>query len=652
MNLAIAGHIETILVDYFDTLVERSCHPEVVKRKWAAAVSDAWGSQIDSEALYALRLKIEAGLCNSSTFEGLDAEFRYEDMLFILYHQLLKKNLCARLPAADEFLAFCRATEVAIELWAQRPVEPMAELLRAEQKKGKKIYLVSDFYLDKKAITQFVGYHGLADIFSGIYVSSERKRTKKEGGIYDDIIAELQLNIKKTLMLGDNLHSDVTVPQSKGLLAWHLPADIQYYQANLRADLNRRAVNQQLQRLFREDSYNFNWVGGAIYLFIRRLYWKLAVERADNVYFFSREGEFLQQAFNQFQSSLPEGYPRIASHYLLVSRRATYLPSLKDCNLDSFKKFLNQYCSCSLAVFIKSINMDEHLEEFKGILPGVDFNEQHVNISVLPGFNKLINHQRFIALFKQERDKQKASCLQYYNEIIKEKHDAVIHVVDVGWKGSIQDNLVSIMQRPIHGYYFGVLEGADCTRNNIKKGLLFDLQQGDLTGNPLFNEFRAGFEVFMSASHGSVKRYEDGKIQYDKNQVEQDIFRRYILPFQQRTLQLFERFAHMESYYSLSDKDICRAVSRVYFSGVMLPNSFEVELFPAIRHYENFGGFHFSRFGTPDRSRLAYLKDIIKRPYHTFGSSWWKPLDFHAYGVSCLKYPYMLFKKIKYLRFV
>lgn len=145
MIVTIADNIETILVDFFDTVVERSCHPEVVKRKWAAALVDSYRIRLSVEDLYSLRLRIEAGLCVSSQMQGDDAEFRYDDMSLALYYELQRAQIAARLPESETFIAFCRDLELAIELSVQKPIVATLDMLRAEKAKCRRIYLVSDF---------------------------------------------------------------------------------------------------------------------------------------------------------------------------------------------------------------------------------------------------------------------------------------------------------------------------------------------------------------------------------------------------------------------------------------------------------------------------------------------------------------------------
>lgn len=649
MIVTIADNIDTILVDFFDTVVERTCHPEVVKRKWSAVLIDSYRIRLCVEELYALRLKIEAGLCVSSQAQGDDAEFRYDDMSMALYYELQRAQMGSQLPELEVFISHCRDLELALELSVQQPIAATLDMLRAEKEKGKKIYLVSDFYLDKQSIIHFATYHGFADIFENFFVSSENKRTKKEGRAYDVVVARLGLDVKKTIMLGDNAHSDIAMSTARGLFAHHLPVDQHRYDANLLADHERLSIEKKINQVIDEDKFSFNWISGAIYLFTRRLYWALATKKANNVYFFAREGEFLQKAFDKYQATLPPDFARINSHYMYVSRRATYLPSLGPLGSSTFNKLLYQYGSCSLSAFLKSINLDQYISDLKRRFPQVNFEEQHLNIAALPGFIALMKDDEFKAIYDRERNEQNTYLNEYCDALMAEKRDESVHVVDVGWKGSIQDNLAKVTQRNMTGYYFGILDGAECHKNNIKEGLLFDHQWGQRVGDDMFNEFRAGFEVFMGASHGSLKRYGDSveNFVFDHNDAELALYHEQIAPFQERALQQFGRFARIERIYSVSDHEISKAIKKAYFRGVMLPSKHELEKFSSIKHYENFGVFNFSTFGQNKRSALSYFKRLVKNPRYIIGSAWWRPLDFHANGVGYLKYPYLLIKKIK-----
>ena len=100
----------------------------------------------------------------------------------------------------------------------------------------------------------------------------------------------------------------------------------------------------------------------------------------------------------------------------------------------------------------------------------MDFEEQHLNIAGLPAFSALMDDEFFKTIYERERKEQNVYLNDYCDSLMTEKHDEWVHVVDVGWKGSIQDNLVKATQRNISGYYFGILDGAETHKNNIKEG--------------------------------------------------------------------------------------------------------------------------------------------------------------------------------------
>ncbi|MGC6655337.1 MULTISPECIES: HAD family hydrolase [Pantoea] len=650
MKVTISDNITTILVDFFDTLVGRTCHPEVVKRKWSAFIINSYRINLTVDCLYELRLRIEAGLCAMSEMHGDDAEFRYKEMSTALYYELKRSGIICRIPDLASFVSHCYDLEMAIELSVQKPILSTIELLRSEKRKNKQIYLLSDFYLDVNSIKKFIIHHGIDEIFDDVFVSSEYKRTKREGRAFDWVINKLKLNTKNTIMLGDNAHSDVAMPKSRGLMAYHLSVDQSDYMSNLAQDLQRKLIQKKIVDITKNYKYNFNWVSSAIYLFTHRLYWALATNRALNVYFFSREGEFLQKAFEKYQSSLPSTFWKVKTHYMYVSRRATYLPSLGTLNKKTFNKLLYQYQTCSISAFLKSINLDKYESFLKQVLIEYDFNVPYPNFGESAAFLSLIENSDFKKIYDIERNEQNSYLNSYCNSLMDKRNEEFVYVVDVGWKGSIQDNISKATGRKFFGYYFGIHEGAECSNVNIKDGLLFDHQWGQRAGNDVFNEFRAGFEVLMGASHGSLKCYNDSikNFIFDNNETEMRIYNERIAPFQHKALIQFDEFNKIINTYSVSDNEISEAVRNDYFNGVMLPSRDERDEFSSIQHYENFGVFDYSSFGINKKSSFKYYKNLFKNPRFTIGSSWWKPLDFHANGVGYLKYIYC---SVKFLKF-
>ncbi len=90
-------------------------------------------------------------------------------------------------------------------------------------------------------------------------------------------------------------------------------------------------------------------------------------------------------------------------------------------------------------------------------------------------------------------------------------------IVDVGWKGSIQDNLFYILDQEVAvaGYYVGSLIATERRKNNRKQGLLFDDTPRLSPYFHVYNNNRSLYEMMLGASHGSADGY------YTREQFEQ-----------------------------------------------------------------------------------------------------------------------------------
>ncbi|MCW5205272.1 hypothetical protein VU02_05080, partial [Desulfobulbus sp. N2] len=81
-------------------------------------------------------------------------------------------------------------------------------------------------------------------------------------------------------------------------------------------------------------------------------------------------------------------------------------------------------------------------------------------------------------------------------------------IVDVGWKGSIQENIYNILEGRIdmQGFYAGFLIAAEALENNRRQGILFDNTR-PLPHFNVYNNNRSLFEMMLGASHGSADGY-------------------------------------------------------------------------------------------------------------------------------------------------
>lgn len=97
------------------------------------------------------------------------------------------------------------------------------ELFELAKKAGKQIVFVSDMYLDRKTVETVLKINDYNE-YERLFLSSEYKRLKGTGNLYDCVINELRVEPTQILHIGDNYVKDVEWATKKGISAYHLPS--------------------------------------------------------------------------------------------------------------------------------------------------------------------------------------------------------------------------------------------------------------------------------------------------------------------------------------------------------------------------------------------------------------------------------------------
>ena len=103
-------------------------------------------------------------------------------------------------------LRFCRARKSALRL------------VRFAAEQGKRIVAISDMYLPSGFIGKLLKKNGFPE-FERIFVSGETGYTKVSGRLYEHAAGELKTGYGSIIHIGDNLRSDVKVPEKLGIRA-------------------------------------------------------------------------------------------------------------------------------------------------------------------------------------------------------------------------------------------------------------------------------------------------------------------------------------------------------------------------------------------------------------------------------------------------
>ena len=226
---------------------------------------------------------------------------------------------------------------------------------------------------------------------------------------------------------------------------------------NINKDLlDYNTVEQKFKNEYnKKDNYNFEKMTYPLFLFTEKLYYKLIKDNIKKVYFLAREGQFFQKLFNIYQENILG--PKIESCYFYVSRASTFLGTLDDINKENFSSLFNQYPHMSLTTFCQ--NLSFNTKEIKLLEKEIkeDFTKDIIDLKNSNSFKNLINNKNFIKLYDTKRINAKEMFIKYLEQFEKDPKDKIA-LVDVGWKGTIQNNIQKILpNKEIKGYYLGLV---------------------------------------------------------------------------------------------------------------------------------------------------------------------------------------------------
>jgi len=650
------ANIKCVAFDIFDTLIKRCVHPEYVKKIWAKQVSTKLKLSLSGEKLYELRNRAEADLCKENNKNGYDLEFQYSDLIENLY-----KSIETDIPK-DRFFSTCIETELDTECRVQSLYEDTKRALVDLHDAGVRCICVSDFYLSAENIKKLLSHHGIDNYFAHIYVSSDYLITKRSSRLYEEVICEENRSPSDFLMIGDNKYSDVENAREKGMNALWLDRTQMHeeYSRLWKEENDPNRVNAAITacKQPRQESY-FGNLTFSLYAFTQLLHEQLMHDGCKNVFFLSREGEFLKTLFDLYQEENHfVGSEKINTHYLIVSRKATFLPSLKTLEEEDFFVLFRQYRAISLFDFLSSLNFEGDIitriaEQLNADpmerLPDLPTSELFARLKALPYFKDT---------YETKRTEQYTNFIEYLKQFGVDYKNEGLSIVDVGWKGSIQDNLFNILggETVVNGYYLGLVATGNLSEKNRKIGLLFQNCNNRITSNfPVFDTNRSIFEMILAASHGSANGYfrTDNGIKpetyYDAE--EEKLYHTVIKGIQEDLLTSFAQLTKLWSYSTVEYEDYMVSMTNIHANMMLLPTRKETDFFRNMYHYENFGVFEYTRFEHRKTSSIQGMKNFVKflrSPSEILSRGFWAPLTLEDAGLSFLKWPYAQYKMYRF----
>jgi hypothetical protein len=309
------------------------------------------------------------------------------------------------------------------------------------------------------------------------------------------------------------------------------------------------------------------------------------------LYFFTREGAFFIKLVKAFQIRF-NLYAEIECHLLSVSRMTTFLASVDMDDDNPFQRLWNVYPDQSPQAFFKSLDIeDECLQQIYQQEYAGNFSSKIPNIAINPIFKHYLKNVNVNFIIKQAIAAKKELLTTY----LKQNtffNDTSVGVVDIGWRGSIQDNLSLIFpEKTIYGFYLGLhrFRGTFIPANQFKKAFLFNANTGRII-QPLTSLMRFVLPLEMLCTPpalGSVKRYkldENHRAlpETQHNTVEKIILGKIIETFQQTVLKDLSSYQFNNQFRYRKSKKIAKQI-------IWDPQAFQLFVYHNHKFDEEFG---------------------------------------------------------------
>jgi len=294
-----------------------------------------------------------------------------------------------------------------------------------------------------------------------------------------------------------------------------------------------------LESLFKDNSIYRNRIfnegvkiAPLLYFFVYSLVDYAIKNKMDTIYYQTREGETFVKVFDIIASNNPFNSKLPKAKVMEISRMASFAPSLKEFSIDELMRMWSQYKKQSIKTLYKSLNVDidSYTKYFKKYDIDIDevIDEPYSNERI----KKLFSDVEYKKLMDKELNKKREKFLNFFehNYGIKNEKGSLL-IVDIGWRGSIQDNLAYIYdKKDIYGYYIALFDYFNKQPKNVnKKAFIDDIQVRD---NVILNLITL-LEWLYNPGTGSVIGYEGNKAIRKMKDQEKSVIEEYIKPLQE-----------------------------------------------------------------------------------------------------------------------
>ena len=648
-----------VSLDLWDTILRRRCHPDEVKLYTAQRLLFLLGDQLKDGTstpmdLFYQRREIEYQIARQAVNKGLDDEYEIEEVLEACITRVADSTVTPRerKQLKDELVH----SEIRQEITVCFLDKDLLQLL--QNYTYNELFLISDFYMSAGKIRQILAAQNVSLPFSAIFVSCDTRLNKKSGRLFHHVLDQLKTDPRSILHIGDNAHADIEMARKAGLRTCHFTGTNHHatrldnerffndrcssgHQAGLHLEqrLKKYAISlqedHQKNRLFQEGvDLSLIFAGFALYIQEH-----CCRKKHQHVYFFTREGIFLKKIFDRLQQHNPFDLPPVTSHLLPVSRLSTFFPSLREISCRELRRLWSQYHTQSMHSLFSSLGLDatDYISYFNKY--GLDINKmisrpwQDKRIQLL--FNDPEFKDMLIKVQQEKRELFHRFCNARAFGV-----DSRALIVDIGWRGTIQDNIAYLFPDvTIDGIYLGLQKFFNKQPANAHKyAYIADANKGNT--HPVLVHVMP-MEMLCYGPGGSTIGYREdtnGTVQPEYDTDDDQFYHQWISSFQAGVLAGTDLLCHLIRLHGLSLAELQQIGMDTAARFIYDPPPATSKAFFALQQDDTFG---MDRVIVPGKIKprlcdkaLGYLFPARRAKYLTAleKSGWPQGLLRHRYG--------------------
>ena len=338
----IAINKKYIFVDFFDTVMFRYIHSDEVRPQWAKRMNKFYPS-VNAEKWISVR--------NEIIGDNDECSINYEYLIKKLYERLSCNYF---LDDEESFKKKVFDADKYIDMAVQYPNKCIVSWLQKQRSFGKKVFIVSDYYLPARAIKSFLKFHDLNELFDGVFSSSDFEKTKRNGELYEYVIEELKVDKNSIVMIGDNVSSDFLMAREHGIDSYrYFPVFHKCY-----TNIHKCVGKVNIDRYVFNKCYKYSQFaeyGMDLFVFCEQFKNALTQEsnQSKTICFMSRGGYLLKRAFEEYMywSSNTE-LLRYKTTYLRFSRKVSCRDNIEGDSRNLLIDYLTPYVDNNELLFV------------------------------------------------------------------------------------------------------------------------------------------------------------------------------------------------------------------------------------------------------------------------------------------------------------